>query len=79
MRKGADRAAGVTVRPSEGPGLFKGRGLKILRKNGKREMLRFQATRVFDSWALLAFLEDEPSAGKVEDLIAQANDPEVVC
>ena len=32
------------------------------------------APRVFDSWALLAFLEDEPSAGKVEDLIAQANE-----
>lgn len=31
-------------------------------------------TRVFDSWALLAFLVDEPSAGKVEDLIAQANE-----
>jgi predicted nucleic acid-binding protein len=31
-------------------------------------------TRVFDSWALLAFLEDEPSAGKVEDLIALANE-----
>ena len=30
--------------------------------------------RVYDSWALLAFLEDEPSAGKVEDLIAQANE-----
>jgi uncharacterized protein len=30
-------------------------------------------TRVFDSWALLAFLEDEPSAGKVEDLIDLAN------
>ena len=29
---------------------------------------------VFDSWALLAFLEDEPSAAKVEDLIAQANE-----
>lgn len=29
---------------------------------------------VFDSWALLAFLEDEPSAGKVEDLIARANE-----
>ena len=32
------------------------------------------APRVFDSWALLAFLEDEPSAGKVEDLITQANE-----
>ncbi len=32
--------------------------------------------RVFDSWALMAFLEDEPSAGKVEDLIAQAHDTE---
>ena len=29
---------------------------------------------VFDSWALLAFLEDEPSAGKVEDLIARASE-----
>ena len=29
---------------------------------------------VFDSWALLAFLEDEPSAAKVEDLITQANE-----
>ena len=36
-------------------------------------------TRVFDSWALLAFLEDEPSAEKVEDLIAQANESRVVC
>jgi predicted nucleic acid-binding protein len=34
----------------------------------------FGAPRVFDSWALLAFLEDEPSAGKVEDLITQANE-----
>jgi uncharacterized protein len=32
------------------------------------------APRVFDSWALLAFLEDEASAGKVEDLITQANE-----
>jgi predicted nucleic acid-binding protein len=32
------------------------------------------APRVFDSWALLAFLEDEPSAGKAEDLITQANE-----
>ena len=31
-------------------------------------------TRVLDSWALLAFLEDEPAAGKVEELIAQANE-----
>jgi predicted nucleic acid-binding protein len=29
---------------------------------------------VFNSRALLAFLEDEPSAGKVEDLITQANE-----
>ncbi len=33
--------------------------------------------RVFDSWALMAFLEDEPSAEKVEELIAQAQDAEV--
>ena len=30
--------------------------------------------RVFDSWALLAFFQDEPSAGKVEDLIALARE-----
>ena len=29
---------------------------------------------VFDSWALLAFLEDEPAAEKVENLIARANE-----
>ena len=32
--------------------------------------------RVFDSWALMAFLEDEPSAEKVEELIAKAQDAE---
>jgi ribonuclease VapC len=32
--------------------------------------------RVFDSWALIAFLEDEPSAEKVEALIAQTQDAE---
>ena len=32
--------------------------------------------RVFDSWALMAFLEDEPSAEKVEELIAQAHEAE---
>lgn len=32
--------------------------------------------RVFDSWALMAFLEDEPSAEKVEELIAQAHEVE---
>ena len=31
---------------------------------------------VFDSWALMAFLEDEPSAEKVEELIAKAQDAE---
>jgi predicted nucleic acid-binding protein len=30
--------------------------------------------RVLDSWALMAFLEDEPSARKVEDLIVRANE-----
>jgi uncharacterized protein len=29
---------------------------------------------VFDSWALLAFLEDEPAARRVEELIAQTRD-----
>jgi len=33
--------------------------------------------RVFDSWALMAFLEDEPSADKVEALIAQAHESDV--
>src|SRR3989304_7850440 len=32
--------------------------------------------RVFDSWALMAFLEDEPSAESVEELIAQAHEVE---
>jgi uncharacterized protein len=30
--------------------------------------------RVFDSWALIAFLEDEPAAEEIESLIAQANE-----
>jgi ribonuclease VapC len=30
------------------------------------------ATRVLDSWALIAFLEDEPAAEAVEKLLAQA-------
>jgi ribonuclease VapC len=29
---------------------------------------------VFDSWAILAYLEDEPSAGKIADLIADAHE-----
>ena len=33
-------------------------------------------TRVFDSWALVSFLEDEPAAEKVEELIAEANESE---
>jgi uncharacterized protein len=32
--------------------------------------------RVFDSWALMAFLEDEPSAGQVQELIAEAQNLE---
>jgi predicted nucleic acid-binding protein len=32
--------------------------------------------RVFDSWALMAFLEDEPSADRVQELIAEAQDLE---
>ena len=32
--------------------------------------------RVFDSWALMAFLEDEPAAGQVQELIADAQDIE---
>jgi predicted nucleic acid-binding protein len=32
--------------------------------------------RVFDSWALIAFLEDEPAAEEIESLIAQANEPD---
>jgi len=32
--------------------------------------------RVFDSWALIAFLEDEPAAEKIEHLIAQAHETE---
>lgn len=32
--------------------------------------------RVFDSWALMAFLEDEPAAEKVEALIAEAREAE---
>ncbi len=31
---------------------------------------------VFDSWALMAFLEDERAASEVEDLIAQAHSAE---
>ncbi len=31
------------------------------------------ATRVLDSWALLAFFEDEPAAGEVENLLARAD------
>ena len=30
--------------------------------------------RVFDSWALIAFLEDEPAAGKIEAIIADARE-----
>jgi ribonuclease VapC len=30
------------------------------------------ATKVLDSWALIAFLEDEPAAEQVEKLLAQA-------
>ena len=30
------------------------------------------ATKVLDSWALLAFFEDEPSAGQVESLLTKA-------
>jgi predicted nucleic acid-binding protein len=30
------------------------------------------ATKVLDSWALIAFFEDEPAAGQVEKLLAQA-------
>jgi len=45
-------------------------------KNGKENRMSEAAglTRVLDSWALLAFLEDEPAAEKVEDLIARANE-----
>jgi ribonuclease VapC len=32
---------------------------------------------VLDSWAVIAYLEDEPAAEKVADLIADANDQEV--
>jgi predicted nucleic acid-binding protein len=32
------------------------------------------ATKVLDSWALLAFFEDEPAAEQVEKLLAQAAD-----
>jgi predicted nucleic acid-binding protein len=32
------------------------------------------ATKVLDSWALLAFFEDEPAAEQVEQLLAQAAD-----
>ena len=31
------------------------------------------ATKVLDSWALIAFLEDEPAADAVEKLLAQAS------
>jgi predicted nucleic acid-binding protein len=30
--------------------------------------------RVFDSWALIAFLEDEPAAEQVQELISEAQD-----
>jgi predicted nucleic acid-binding protein len=32
------------------------------------------ATKVLDSWALIAFFEDEPAAGDVEKLLQQAAD-----
>jgi predicted nucleic acid-binding protein len=32
------------------------------------------ATKVLDSWALIAFFEDEPAAEQVEQLLAQAAD-----
>ena len=32
------------------------------------------ATKVLDSWALIAFFEDEPAAGDVENLLQQAAD-----
>ena len=31
------------------------------------------ASRVLDSWALIAFFEDEPAAGAVEEILDQAN------
>jgi ribonuclease VapC len=31
-------------------------------------------SRVFDSWALIAFLEDEPAAEEIESLIAQTHE-----
>lgn len=31
------------------------------------------ANRVLDSWALIAFFEDEPAAGAVEEILDQAN------
>ena len=32
------------------------------------------ATKVLDSWALMAFLQDEPAAGEVEKLLLEAAD-----
>ena len=32
------------------------------------------ATKILDSWALIAFLEDEPAADAVEKLLQQAAD-----
>ncbi|MDE3089538.1 MAG: type II toxin-antitoxin system VapC family toxin [Chloroflexota bacterium] len=33
--------------------------------------------RVFDSWALIAFLEDEPAAERIEAIIADAHETEI--
>lgn len=35
-----------------------------------------KSPRVFDSWAVMAFLEDEPAADKIEEIIAEAREAE---
>jgi hypothetical protein len=35
-----------------------------------------KSPRVFDSWAVMAFLEDEPAAGKIEEIIVEAREAE---
>jgi predicted nucleic acid-binding protein len=40
-------------------------------------MPRKATALVLDSWAVLAFLEDEPSGGQVADLIASAHEAEI--
>ena len=43
-----------------------------MRRFGTKNVMSFMPKKVLDSWALIAFFEDEPGAEKVEKLLAQA-------